>query len=122
MYNFFSVILISSEKCLEKDNIKIIMDRSIKSMEIVQDAPIDEVMPKDIFTQNLNSVSRGHDKEKVKNWLEKNLIPVIECKDNLIIDNLEIHPPYGPEQCFSSNSIVLSRIQNLLKQMTAEKV
>lgn len=59
-------------------------------------------------------------KEKVKTWLLKNMIPVEEKGDLLILDTLEIHPPYDAESCFSSNLIVLDRIQNLLKGMNVQ--
>ncbi|XP_046361071.2 gem-associated protein 6-like [Haliotis cracherodii] len=54
----------------------------------------------------------------LKSWLEKNRIPVTVDGDILTIaDALFIEPPYGFENCRSTNEIVLGRIQGLIKNM-----
>ncbi|KAK6187958.1 hypothetical protein SNE40_005874 [Patella caerulea] len=54
----------------------------------------------------------------LKSWLEKNRLPVVVSGDELSIsDALTIHPPYNPDDCFSSNEIILGRIQGLIKNM-----
>ncbi|KAF7252776.1 Gem-associated protein 6 [Varanus komodoensis] len=62
-------------------------------------------------------------KNNLKNWLEKNHIPVIEEGDSqavlCIAGVLTINPPYGPEDCSSSNEIILSRVQGLIQSYLA---
>lgn len=55
-------------------------------------------------------------KKNLRAWLEKNLIPVTEEGDVLRVANvLTISAPYGPEQCSSSNEIILARVQSLVE-------
>jgi gem associated protein 6 len=57
-------------------------------------------------------------KKKLKSWLCKNRIPVEEDGELLILkDALQIHPPYGKDQCLSGNEIVLGRVQDLIATM-----
>ena len=54
----------------------------------------------------------------LKKWLEKNHIPVTEQgmqKGLCVAGVLTIEPPYSPENCSSSNEIILSRIQDLIQ-------
>ncbi|XP_028928488.1 gem-associated protein 6 isoform X3 [Ornithorhynchus anatinus] len=58
-------------------------------------------------------------KSRLKTWLEKNHIPVSEVGDSrrtlCVAGVLTIDPPYGPEDCNSSNEIILSRVQGLIE-------
>nr|XP_004660220.1 gem-associated protein 6 [Jaculus jaculus]XP_044993555.1 gem-associated protein 6 [Jaculus jaculus] len=58
-------------------------------------------------------------KKSLKKWLEKNHIPVTEQGEAqrtlCVAGALTIHPPYAPENCSSSNEIILSRIQDLIR-------
>ncbi|XP_034966926.1 gem-associated protein 6 isoform X1 [Zootoca vivipara] len=58
-------------------------------------------------------------KSSLKNWLEKNHIPVREQGESqttlCVAGVLTIDPPYGPEDCNSSNEIILSRVQGLIQ-------
>lgn len=58
-------------------------------------------------------------KNNLKKWLEKNHIPVTEQGDSsralCVAGVLTIDPPYGPENCSSSNEIILSRVQDLIQ-------
>ena len=60
-------------------------------------------------------------KEKLRLWLLKNRIPVTVSKENseilMISDALSIEPPYGVDNCQSTNEIILGRIQGLLSSM-----
>ena len=55
----------------------------------------------------------------LKKWLEKNHIPVTKQGDAqrtlCVAGVLTIDPPYAPENCSSSNEIILSRIQDLIQ-------
>ncbi|XP_064002337.1 gem-associated protein 6 [Pogoniulus pusillus] len=58
-------------------------------------------------------------KNSLKTWLETNHIPVTEQSESggrlCVAGVLTIDPPYGPEECSSSNEIILSRIQGLIQ-------
>ncbi|XP_013851648.1 gem-associated protein 6 isoform X2 [Sus scrofa] len=58
-------------------------------------------------------------KNSLKKWLEKNHIPITEQGDSrrtlCVAGVLTIDPPYGPENCSSSNEIILSRVQDLIQ-------
>ncbi|XP_072491930.1 gem-associated protein 6 isoform X2 [Notamacropus eugenii] len=58
-------------------------------------------------------------KISLKSWLEKNHIPITEQGESqstlCVAGVLTIEPPYGPEDCSSSNEIILSRVQDLIQ-------
>ncbi|XP_077991177.1 gem-associated protein 6-like [Glandiceps talaboti] len=58
-------------------------------------------------------------KTELKEWLEKNRIPVSESGSNeellTVSEALYIEPPYKPENCVSTNEIILGRIQALIR-------
>lgn len=57
-------------------------------------------------------------RQEVVSWLETNRLPV-EVKDDIICvcGALEIEPPYTEQSCFSTNEIILGRIQGLLSNL-----
>lgn len=61
----------------------------------------------------------------VKAWLLKNRLPVEVAGGNgellCIAEALVIQPPYGPENCVSTNEIILGKIQGLIKNMPADQ-
>lgn len=58
-------------------------------------------------------------KNSLKKWLEKNHIPITEQGESqrtlCVAGVLTIEPPYCPENCSSSNEIILSRVQDLIQ-------
>ena len=60
-------------------------------------------------------------KLKLKLWLEKNRLPVQVTGSQeevlTITDALTIQPPYGVNDCHSTNEIILGHIQGLIKNM-----
>lgn len=57
-------------------------------------------------------------KERLKEWLVKNRVPVQEKNDCLeVMDVLLIEPPYNSESCQCTNEIVLSRVRNLIENI-----
>ncbi|NXV82233.1 GEMI6 protein, partial [Atlantisia rogersi] len=58
-------------------------------------------------------------KNDLKTWLETNHIPVTEQGESgrtlCVAGVLTVDPPYGPEDCSSSNEIILSRVQGLIQ-------
>ena len=63
-------------------------------------------------------------KRKLKAWLLKNRIPIEETGENSdtlsLSDALTIQPPYGPENCCSTNEIILGKVQGLIKSMPSD--
>lgn len=70
---------------------------------------------------NLSEDELQSRKQKLKMWLEKNRLPVQVTGSKgevlTISDALMIQPPYGVEDCHSTNEIILGRIQGLIKNM-----
>lgn len=64
-------------------------------------------------------------KNVLKSWLLKNRLPVQVAGNNgellSISDALFIEPPYGVENCRSTNEIILGRIQGLIKNMPSDQ-
>nr|XP_014284579.1 gem-associated protein 6-like isoform X2 [Halyomorpha halys] len=57
-------------------------------------------------------------RERLKEWLSKNLIPFEESGECLkLAGQLTINPPYGIDNCISSNEMVLNKIQKLIERM-----
>lgn len=97
----------------------IIMGHAVKSLVISSaDVCID---PKEVFSPvsvNISKEEVAQRKEKLRNWLCKNRIPVEEDGELLRLrDALQIHPPYGKDQCLSGNEIILGRVQDLIATM-----
>jgi gem associated protein 6 len=60
--------------------------------------------------------------EQVKEWLLTNRLPVEEKGDVIrVCSALDIRPPYTAQSCYSTNEIILGRIQGLLEAMPANK-
>ncbi|KAF5303071.1 hypothetical protein FQR65_LT08400 [Abscondita terminalis] len=58
-------------------------------------------------------------KQKLIDWFIRNEINVSENLDILTLNdyNATIESPYGPQQCYCDNQIVLERIQTLITKM-----
>ncbi|XP_066234566.1 gem-associated protein 6 isoform X2 [Saccopteryx leptura] len=101
-----------------------IMGHAVQTVEIVneEDHRVKEKLMH-LFTSGDCRTYNPEDLEKKKNslkkWLEKNYIPVTEQGDSprtlCVAGVLTIEPPYGPEDCSSSNEIILSRVQDLIQ-------
>jgi gem associated protein 6 len=97
----------------------IIMGHAVKSL-VISSADVC-IGPEDIFAPvsvNISKEGITQKKEKLKNWLCKNRIPVEEDGELLRLrDALQIHPPYGEDQCLSGNEIILGRVKDLIVKM-----
>ncbi|KAA8578111.1 hypothetical protein FQN60_008551, partial [Etheostoma spectabile] len=59
---------------------------------------------------------RHRRRASVRRWLEQNRVPVQEDGEDLLVAGaLTITAPYGPEDCCSSNQIILDRVQRLIQ-------
>lgn len=82
--------------------------RSIKSFAL-------KVPVEDIRETPVDSVEK---KQKLVNWLRENGIEVMEDGALLkISDYVTIEPPYDLEHCYCANTVVLERLQKIIKRM-----
>lgn len=103
----------------EKMRLKLILGHAIKNVEVTKKCDLE--LPELFMNLQLKKMSRSTIEERkrtVKELFAKNRLQVKENKDVLTVENVAtINPPYEPENCMSSNSIVLARIQALLSQI-----
>lgn len=107
-------------------NVKMVFGHAVISVTVLGDNT-------DVCKYKLDNLFRppGHEKLSVnelkrkqnttKLWLLKNRLPVEVGGTGgellIIADALVIQPPYGPENCVSTNEIILGKIQGLIKSM-----
>lgn len=104
-------------------SVQVVMGHAVEEVEVLQEA--DEETTQRLQSSFLPAKTRRLDPEElrkrragVRSWLEKNRIPVEEEGDELRVAGvLTITPPYGPEDCCSSNQIILDRIQKLIQSV-----
>lgn len=113
----FSVVLITQKNgntCMD-----IVMGHAVKSLVISSSNVCTD--PQEIFPSVSINISKEEvelRKQKLKSWLCQNRIPVEEDGELLRLkDALQIHPPYGKDQCLSGNEIILGRVQDLIGTM-----
>ncbi|NXF03589.1 GEMI6 protein, partial [Smithornis capensis] len=108
----------------ENVSISVVMGHAVQEVEILKegDSEMKERLSRIVAPQESKGYS-PEELEKRKNdlrtWLERNHIPVAEQGESgrtlCVAGVLTIEPPYGPEQCSSSNEIILSRVQGLVQ-------
>ena len=106
-------------------DVEIIMGHSVKGIDVIDDNVKDyETVMNALFKPKQESLSVSEMKEKqkkLKSWFLKNRLPVTETGENSeilsISDAVTIQPPYEEENCFSTNEIILGKIQGLIKTM-----
>ncbi|KAJ1154418.1 hypothetical protein NDU88_007170 [Pleurodeles waltl] len=104
-----------------KVSIRAIMGHAVQSVEILKEGNDEQkeklvhlFMPVESKTYSQDYLEKR--KDSLKTWLEENHIPVTESGRTLCVAGvLTIDPPYGPENCNSSNEIILSRLQGLVQ-------
>ncbi|XP_068088300.1 gem-associated protein 6 [Hyperolius riggenbachi] len=114
----------------EKREIRVVMGHAVQNVEVLRG-------PDEIISEKLSHVFGGHEtsaqlsddlearKQSLKSWLEQNNIPVAlqgESSRTLCVAGvLTIDPPYGVDNCSSTNEIILSRVQGLLQGYLAKQ-
>ncbi|TFK02484.1 neurofilament heavy polypeptide [Platysternon megacephalum] len=104
--------------------VSVILGHAVQKVEIVNEG--DDEMKERLAHLFMPEESKayGHEelvkrKSSLKTWLETNHIPVTEQGESqrtlCVAGVLTIDPPYGPEDCSSSNEIILSRVQSLIQ-------
>ncbi|NXS25979.1 GEMI6 protein, partial [Pomatostomus ruficeps] len=108
----------------EEASISFIMGHAVQEVEILREGDSEMkqrlariLAPEESQTYSPEELERR--KNALKTWLETNHIPVSEQgelgRTLSVAGVLTIDPPYGPEQCSSSNEIILSRVQGLVQ-------
>lgn len=108
--------------------VKVVMGHAIRTITILSEVEGHETddhtsWMDTLFTAtNLQAEYSSDDlikrKTELKSWLEKNRIPVtvsgVSGELLSISDALFIQPPYGVDNCISTNEIILGRVQALI--------
>ena len=97
------------------------MGHAVQEVQVLQEA--DEETTKRLQNsfcppqrRRLDPEERRRRRGGVRRWLEENRVPVEEDGEDLRVAGvLTIRTPYGPEDCISSNQIILDRIQRLIQ-------
>ncbi|XP_025966205.1 gem-associated protein 6 isoform X2 [Dromaius novaehollandiae] len=108
----------------EKVVISVVLGHAVQEVEILKEA--DDEMEERLSRLFMPEESKAYSPEELekrknnlKTWLETNHIPVTEQGESgrtlCVAGVLTVDPPYGPEDCSSSNEIILSRVQSLIQ-------
>ena len=107
-------------------NLEVVLGKSVESIEIINhDTETHRHQLDDLFRPNESKRMSAEELKmrqiRIKSWLLKNRIPVEETGNGSgvlsISDVLFIEPPYGENNCQSTNEIILDRIQGLIRNM-----
>lgn len=105
-------------------SISVVLGHAVQEVEVLKEG--DDEMKQRLSGIFAPEESKAHSPEELerrkndlKTWLETNHIPVTEQGESgqtlCVAGVLTVDPPYGPEECSSSNEIILSRVQGLLQ-------
>ncbi|XP_071328358.1 gem-associated protein 6 [Trachinotus anak] len=102
-------------------SVQVVMGHAVENVRVLQEA--DEEISDRLRTSflpprtcSLNPEELRRRREDIQSWLEKNRVPVEEEGDELRVAGvLTIRAPYRPQDCCSSNQIILDRIQKLIQ-------
>ncbi|XP_028272548.1 gem-associated protein 6 isoform X2 [Parambassis ranga] len=114
-----SVVLVNFRK--GGASVQVVMGHAVEEVEVLKEAD-DETAERlrTTFlpqrTLSLDPVELRRRRGAICKWLQKNRIPVEEAGEELRVAGvLIIMAPYRPEDCCSSNQIILGRIQRLIQ-------
>ncbi|XP_035855897.1 gem-associated protein 6 isoform X2 [Sander lucioperca] len=107
-------------------SVQVVMGHAVQEVQVLQEA--DQETTERLQSSFLPPRSRPLAPEQlhqrragVRRWLEQNRVPVQEDGEELLVAGaLTITAPYGPEDCCSSNQIILDRVQRLIQSQPAE--
>ncbi|XP_074554770.1 gem-associated protein 6 [Halichoeres trimaculatus] len=102
-------------------SVQVVMGHAVEEVQILQEADQETTqrlqnsfLPPSACRLDLKEQTAR--KGQVRLWLEKNRVPVEEEGEELRVAGvLTITAPYGPDNCYSSNQIILDRIQKLIQ-------
>lgn len=111
----------------EGAHVQVVLGHAVESVEVLQDGNKGSTLRlASVFSaQGSNALSPEElrqRRESLRQWIEKNHIPVKEEGEMLRVANvLTISSPYGVDDCCSSNEIILSRVQSLVQSNPGQK-
>ncbi|XP_072747292.1 gem-associated protein 6 [Anoplolepis gracilipes] len=113
-----SIVLLQSGTSTQY-RLKIIFNHAIKNIEVI--SKTEKIMPELFLPAKLSQAMITKRKGIIMQLLLDNRFPVKEKNDVLLIeDSISIEPPYYLENCTCTNSIILTRIQNILTRVNIE--
>ncbi|XP_071754892.1 gem-associated protein 6 [Centroberyx gerrardi] len=103
-------------------SVRVVMGHAVQEVEVLQEADRQTaerlrgvLLPR--RAARLDPEEARRRRESVRRWLERNRVPVEQEGEALrVAGALTVQPPYGAEDCRSSNEIILARIQKLLEE------
>jgi hypothetical protein len=109
---------------LTEHSLRFVLFKSIKSISRIAEfdtelihrlsSAFDRTFGADSIADESESVIQGR-KERVLQVLKSNRLPFADSSDSIkVLGCLEIQSPYQPENCYSANEIVLSKIRAIL--------
>ncbi|RVE76684.1 hypothetical protein OJAV_G00011450 [Oryzias javanicus] len=99
----------------------VVMGHAVEEVEVLQEAGGDSAPPLWTLFEpppscSLDSPQTRRRRAAVCCWLRKNRVPVEEAGEEVrVAGALTIVAPYRPEDCSSSNQVILDRVQRLLR-------
>jgi len=117
----------TTNDCLPRtQHAELVLGHAVQSIDVVGDGK-DHTADMDLLFKSADSITLTEEelhrrRERLLSWLAENRFPVTitESRPDIISvggDILLIQPPYYPENCLSTNEIILSRIQSLIERM-----
>ncbi|XP_011158605.1 gem-associated protein 6 [Solenopsis invicta] len=108
-----SIVLLQSKTSMHR--LKIIFNHSIKNVEVTSEAKTFVPELFSLSSAKLSEAMIAKRKDIIMQLLLENLFPVTEKDGVLLIeDTVSIEPPYYSDNCTCTNSIILSKVQNIL--------
>jgi len=132
--SFTFVLLMSKNEAVNTDDClpntqhaEFVLGHSVRSIDILDDDGADHSAHMDLLFKSTSNTSFTEEelskrRERLHSWLSENRFPVEvkESQPDVVSvggDVLLIQPPYFPENCLSTNEIILSRVQSLIERM-----
>jgi len=128
----FTFVLLTYEDEITTTNrhlphVELVLGHAVQSIDILDVDGVDYSSQMDKLFKSSRDVTLTKDelckrRDRLRLWLVENRFPVeiMESQPDVISvggDILLIQPPYYPENCLSTNEIILSRIQSLIARM-----
>lgn len=118
---------VGSEACLPKtQHVELVLGHSVQSIGVIDDG-IDHSSHMELLFKSNSHMTLTEDqlcrrRDRLCSWLAENRFPakIMESQPDTVSvggDVLLIQPPYYPENCLSTNEIILSRVQSLISRM-----
>ncbi|KAL1006180.1 hypothetical protein UPYG_G00068910 [Umbra pygmaea] len=116
-----SIVLVTFQEKGGTSTVRVVMGHAVQEVEVLQEGNDETAKQlRNLFmpqgARDLSTEELRFKKESLRQWLEKNRIPVEEEGEMLRVANvLSVGAPYGAEDCSSSNEIILARVQSLVE-------